>query len=139
MPQSYFPEMFQDRNRNKYWTRYPRGESYADVVQRLEPRILELERLRVRCAALRHAGPISRCHSHGVAFGWHVQEDVLVVCHQAVARCLLAYFLHMHDLANELPYLKIPLHTVFKASCGRHIMWSVWVCRSFGTACVGCR
>lgn len=40
-------------------------QSYEDLVQRLEPVIMELER----------------------------QENVLVICHQAVMRCLLAYFL----------------------------------------------
>lgn len=40
-------------------------QSYEDLVQRLEPVIMELER----------------------------QENILVVCHQAVMRCLLAYFL----------------------------------------------
>lgn len=41
------------------------NQSYQDLVQRLEPVIMELER----------------------------QGNVLVVCHQAVMRCLLAYFL----------------------------------------------
>lgn len=41
------------------------SQSYQDLVQRLEPVIMELER----------------------------QENVLVICHQAVMRCLLAYFL----------------------------------------------
>ena len=40
-------------------------QSYQDLVQRLEPVIMELER----------------------------QGNVLVICHQAVMRCLLAYFL----------------------------------------------
>lgn len=40
-------------------------KSYEDLVARLEPVIMELER----------------------------QENVLVVAHQAVLRCLLAYFL----------------------------------------------
>ncbi len=39
-------------------------QSYQDLVARLEPVIMELER----------------------------QENVMVICHQAVARCLLAYF-----------------------------------------------
>eukprot|EP00730_Choanoeca_flexa_P012680 TRINITY_DN4514_c0_g1_i1.p1 TRINITY_DN4514_c0_g1~~TRINITY_DN4514_c0_g1_i1.p1 ORF type:complete len:604 (+),score=125.36 TRINITY_DN4514_c0_g1_i1:155-1966(+) len=85
--QAKFPDFYEERTRNKYWTRYPRGESYADVVQRLEPRIVELERMK---------------------------GNVLVVCHQAVARCLLAYFRNINDLADELPYMKINLHTVFK-------------------------
>lgn len=40
-------------------------QSYEDLVQRLEPVLMELER----------------------------QENVLVICHQAVMRCFLAYFL----------------------------------------------
>lgn len=40
-------------------------QSYEDLVHRLEPVIMELER----------------------------QENVLVICHQAAMRCLLAYFL----------------------------------------------
>ncbi|EGD78256.1 fructose-2,6-bisphosphatase [Salpingoeca rosetta] len=82
-----FPDVYRDRATDKYWTRYPRGESYADVVQRLEPRILDLEQ---------------------------AQENVLVVCHQAVARCLLSYFQQKSDLASQLPYIKVDLHTVFK-------------------------
>uniref|UniRef100_A0A8B9JMY3 Si:dkey-96f10.1 n=1 Tax=Astyanax mexicanus TaxID=7994 RepID=A0A8B9JMY3_ASTMX len=82
--QENFPEEFALRDQDKYRYRYPKGESYEDLVQRLEPVIMELER----------------------------QENVLVVCHQAVMRCLLAYFLDKS--AGELPYLKCPLHTVLK-------------------------
>lgn len=49
------------------------SQSYQDLVQRLEPVIMELER----------------------------QENVLVICHQAVMRCLLAYFLDKS--AGEIP------------------------------------
>lgn len=63
--QQKFPEDFAARDANKFQYRYPRGESYEDLVARLEPVIMELER----------------------------QENVLVVGHQAVLRCLLAYFL----------------------------------------------
>jgi len=60
------------------------GESYRDVVIRLEPVIMELER----------------------------QENILIIGHQAILRCLYAYF---HDLPQaDLPYVKIPLHTVIK-------------------------
>ncbi|XP_064796149.1 6-phosphofructo-2-kinase/fructose-2,6-bisphosphatase-like isoform X1 [Oncorhynchus masou masou] len=82
--QDHYPEEFALRDQNKYRYRYPKGESYEDLVQRLEPVIMELER----------------------------QENVLVLCHQAVMRCLLAYFLDKS--AAELPYLKCPLHTVLK-------------------------
>ncbi|CAF1007426.1 unnamed protein product [Rotaria sp. Silwood1] len=79
-----FPEEFASRDQKKYYYRYPGGESYQDLVARLEPVIMELERA----------------------------ENVLVVCHQAVARCILAYFLNKD--ADDLPYTKVPLHTVIK-------------------------
>lgn len=60
-----YPMDFVARDQNKFSYRYPRGESYEDLVARLEPVIMELER----------------------------QGNVLVVSHQAVLRCLLAYFL----------------------------------------------
>ncbi|KAG7255697.1 hypothetical protein CRUP_015313, partial [Coryphaenoides rupestris] len=82
--QENFPEEFALRDQDKYRYRYPKGESYEDMVHRLEPVIMELER----------------------------QENVLVVCHQAVMRCLLAYFLDKP--AEDLPYLRCPLHTVLK-------------------------
>ncbi|CAL8340935.1 unnamed protein product [Merluccius merluccius] len=84
MIQASFPEEFALRDQDKYHYRYPGGESYQDLVQRLEPVIMELER----------------------------QGNVLVVCHQAVMRCLLAYFLDKS--AEDLPYMKCPLHTVLK-------------------------
>ncbi|XP_022901218.1 6-phosphofructo-2-kinase/fructose-2,6-bisphosphatase 1 isoform X2 [Onthophagus taurus] len=79
-----YPEDFASRDQNKFAYRYPRGESYEDLVARLEPVIMELER----------------------------QGNVLVVSHQAVLRCLLAYF--QNKSADELPYLEVPLHTVIK-------------------------
>ncbi|XP_058618903.1 6-phosphofructo-2-kinase/fructose-2,6-bisphosphatase 1 isoform X2 [Onychostoma macrolepis] len=82
--QATHPEEFALRDQDKYRYRYPKGESYEDLVHRLEPVIMELER----------------------------QENVLVICHQAVMRCLLAYFLD--KTADDLPYLKCPLHTVLK-------------------------
>lgn len=82
--QQRFPEEFKARDQNKFAYRYPRGESYEDLVVRLEPVMMELER----------------------------QGNVLVVSHQAVLRCVLAYFLDKS--ADELPYLKVPLHTIIK-------------------------
>ncbi|EPY74341.1 hypothetical protein CB1_002101001 [Camelus ferus] len=79
-----YPDEFALRDQEKYLYRYPGGESYQDLVQRLEPVIMELER----------------------------QGNVLVISHQAVMRCLLAYFLDKG--ADELPYLRCPLHTIFK-------------------------
>jgi 6-phosphofructo-2-kinase/fructose-2,6-biphosphatase 2 len=63
--ESKHPDEFRNRDLDKFHYRYPRGESYEDLVARLEPVIMELER----------------------------QKNVLVIGHQAVLRCLLAYFL----------------------------------------------
>ncbi|TFY65678.1 hypothetical protein EVG20_g5410 [Dentipellis fragilis] len=79
-----YPEDFANRDEDKFNYRYRGGESYRDVVVRLEPVIMELER----------------------------QENILIIGHQAILRCLYAYF---HNLPQaDLPYIKIPLHTVIK-------------------------
>lgn len=79
------PEVARERKKDKLRYRYPGGESYVDVIYRLEPVILELERQR---------GP------------------VLIVAHNAVIRAIYAYF--MGKTQDECPYIDIPLHTVFK-------------------------
>ncbi len=77
------PDEFAARARDKFRYRYPRGESYADVVQRLEPVIVELERQR---------------------------SPVLIIAHQAVIRALYGYLTGKPQ--DECPYVVIPLHTV---------------------------
>ena len=79
------PEEFAQRSANKFLYRYPRGESYADVIQRLEPVIVELEGLR---------------------------SPVLIVAHQAVLRALYGYL--MGKPQDECPYLSVPLNTVIQ-------------------------
>ncbi|KAK1834607.1 putative fructose-2,6-bisphosphatase [Podospora conica] len=79
-----FPEDFQARDEDKYNYRYRGGESYRDVVIRLEPIIMELER----------------------------SEDILIISHQAVIRCIYAYF--MQKTQEESPWVPVPLHTLMK-------------------------
>ncbi|OBA19910.1 bifunctional 6-phosphofructo-2-kinase/fructose-2,6-bisphosphate 2-phosphatase [Metschnikowia bicuspidata var. bicuspidata NRRL YB-4993] len=79
-----FPEDFKARDDNKYEYRYRGGESYRDIVIRLEPIIMELER----------------------------QENILIITHQAVLRCLYAYFMNVPQ--EESPWMSIPLHTLIK-------------------------
>ncbi|KAI8824153.1 histidine phosphatase superfamily [Fimicolochytrium jonesii] len=83
-----YPNDFSERDLDKFNYRYHGGESYRDLVQRLEPVIMELER--------------------------HHERDhaILIVGHQAVLRAIYAYFLNYS--LDELPYVKIPLHTVVK-------------------------
>ncbi len=80
-----FPEEWVARQSDKLRYRYPRGESYQDVIERLEPVIIELERQRV---------------------------GVLVIAHQAVLRALYAYF--MDHSPDDCPHLSVPLHTVIE-------------------------
>lgn len=82
--QQRYPRQANDRARDKYHYRFPSGESYEDVVARLEPVIMELER----------------------------QTNVLLVSHQAVLRCILAYF--DERPLDLLPFIKMPLHTLIK-------------------------
>ncbi|KAF9955118.1 Fructose-2,6-bisphosphatase [Mortierella alpina] len=83
-----FPEDFANRDNDKYNYRYQEGESYRDVVARLEPVIMDLERT----------------------------DDILIIGHQAILRCLYAYFMNYSH--ERLPYIKIPLHTVIQLTPG---------------------
>ncbi len=76
------PEEYRARAADKLRYRYPRGESYADVIQRLEPVIIELERQR---------------------------HPILIISHQAVLRALYGYL--MGKPQADCPHLSIPLHT----------------------------
>jgi broad specificity phosphatase PhoE/predicted kinase len=79
------PGEYEARSHDKFRYRYPRGESYEDVIQRLDPVIIELERTR---------------------------KPVLVIAHQAVLRALYAYF---HSIPPEqCTRLPVPLHRVLE-------------------------
>lgn len=79
------PDVFAARTADKLRYRYPRGESYEDIIQRLDPLIIQLERQRA---------------------------PVLVISHQAVLRALYAYL--MDRPPETCPTLPIPLHTVIE-------------------------
>lgn len=77
------PDEYAARRSDKFRYRYPRGESYADVIQRLEPIIVDLERQR---------------------------QPILVVAHQAIIRALYGYLTGRPQ--EECPHVPIPLHTI---------------------------
>ena len=64
--QEKYPQEFAWRDQDKLRYRYPWGESYIDIMTRLDPVLLELEH----------------------------EDNVLVVSHQAVLRCILGYLLN---------------------------------------------
>lgn len=79
-----YPEDFRQRDEDKYNYRYLGGESYRDVVIRLEPIIMELER----------------------------SENILIVTHQAILRCIYAYFMNIPQ--ERSPWMEVPLHTLIQ-------------------------
>eukprot|EP01062_Namystynia_karyoxenos_P077766 TRINITY_DN7899_c0_g1_i1.p1 TRINITY_DN7899_c0_g1~~TRINITY_DN7899_c0_g1_i1.p1 ORF type:complete len:674 (+),score=179.16 TRINITY_DN7899_c0_g1_i1:88-2109(+) len=80
-----FPFIEHWRKEDKYTFRYPEGESYQDLVTRLEPVLMELE-----CA----------------------ERPVLVVSHQAVLRCIFAYF--EESAAEKATSITVPQATVWE-------------------------
>lgn len=80
-----YPDEYAARQEDKLRYRYPNGESYSDVINRLEPLIVELERQ---------------------------PFPVLVVAHQAVLRCLYGYLIGRPQ--EECPHIRIPLHMLIE-------------------------
>ena len=83
--QKKYPKDFEERQKDKLKYRYPRGESYMDMILRIEPIIFELER---------HGGP------------------VIVIGHQGILRCLYGYFALAP--IEDIPTIDIPLNTLIK-------------------------
>ena len=46
---------------------------------------------------------------------------LLLLCLQAVMRCIMAYFLDKPS--NELPYINVPLHTIMKLTPVAYGQW----------------
>lgn len=91
------PEEYLARKHNKLHYRYPRGESYQDVIHRLEPVITELMR---------------------------IDQPVLIVAHQAILRVLYAYLTNKDP--TECPTLNIPLHVVIQLTPKAYHCEEVW-------------
>ena len=79
------PDEFEKRKKDKFNYRYPMGESYQDIINRLRHIILKIE-------------------SHNI--------PTVIVSHQATLRTVYAYF--MKKDRKEIPNLEIPLHTIIK-------------------------
>ncbi|GJQ11164.1 hypothetical protein GpartN1_g2955.t1 [Galdieria partita] len=80
-----YPKLYEARLKDKLHFRYPGGESYVDVIQRLEPVMLEVERMR---------------------------EPILIVSHNAVIRAIYGFLIGKRQ--DECPNLEVPLHVVIK-------------------------
>ncbi|KAJ3568262.1 hypothetical protein NP233_g5828 [Leucocoprinus birnbaumii] len=90
----YYPEDWERFTKDPYTYRVPRAESYHDLSVRLEPILIELER---------------------------ETEDLLIIGHASVIRCLLAYLIGLP--ASEIPAIEIArgdLLEIVPASYGVH-------------------
>lgn len=74
-----------ERLNNKLYYRSPMGESYMDVIQRIEPIIFEMERIR---------------------------SPIIVIGHLGMLKCLYGYFANLP--IKKIPNIKIPMHYVIK-------------------------
>ena len=81
----HYPDEFKRRQDDKLAYRYPRGESYLDMIHRLDTMVHEMERHR---------------------------EPLLIIAHQGILRLLYAYLMGLPR--EEAPYVSIPLNTVIK-------------------------
>ncbi|KAG1219209.1 hypothetical protein G6F35_007678 [Rhizopus arrhizus] len=81
------PQEFEARQKNKLFYRYPGmgGESYIDVIHRLQSMIIELERMSQSC---------------------------LIITHRVVLRILLGYLLEWSQ--TQMPHMLVPIHTVYE-------------------------
>ncbi|KAH9998625.1 bifunctional 6-phosphofructo-2-kinase/fructose-2,6-bisphosphate 2-phosphatase [Russula vinacea] len=89
-----YPEEWERFLKDPYSFRAPRAESYHDLSVRLEPTLIELER---------------------------EQEDLLIIGHASVIRCLLAYLIGLPP--SEIPAIEVArgdLIEVVPASYGVH-------------------
>jgi broad specificity phosphatase PhoE/adenylylsulfate kinase-like enzyme len=77
------PDVWEARKADKLRYRYPGGESYLDVIHRVEPIILEIERQ---------------------------TKPLLIVAHNAIIRSIYAFFKGLKQ--EQVPYVDIPLHTL---------------------------
>ncbi|KAI8968439.1 6-phosphofructo-2-kinase-domain-containing protein [Mycotypha africana] len=82
-----YPGEFEARQKDKLYYRYPGmgGESYIDVIHRLQSMIIELERMSNSC---------------------------LIITHRVVLRILLGYLLEWSR--QEMPHMLVPIHTVYE-------------------------
>ena len=85
------PSDFEERLGDKLRYRYPGGESYLDVIERIEPVIQEIERSR---------------------------DPVFIVGHQGILRIIYSYF--MGKDREEAPFVKIPLNNIIELVPGTY-------------------
>ena len=82
-----YPHIDIDRSKDKLRYRYPAGESYLDLVDRVGPSIEKI------------------CNLEG---------PTLVIAHKAILKIFLARFQNVEE--DQIPHIDVPLHTLIKVT-----------------------
>ena len=80
-----YPQIFADRKKDKLRYRYPEGESYIDLLERLRYFVLQLG---------------------------SYKKPILIVAHNAILKVLLGYFQEINH--EKIPHIDVKLHEVIK-------------------------
>ena len=80
-----YPEILNSRNCNKLKYRYPEGESYTDLIERLKYFIIRLGSF---------------------------NKPIIIVAHNAILKVLLGYF--QGSNIEDIPHIEIKLHEIIK-------------------------
>ena len=80
-----YPEEYKNRKEDKLNYRYPRGESYKDLIIRAQKIIYDIE---------------------------NCDKPILIVAHQAVLRVIYSYFMNIDN--TDMTSLDIPLNTIIR-------------------------
>lgn len=80
-----YPEEFIKRKNDKLNYRYPSGESYLDLIERLRTFVFDIE---------------------------NNNNIVIIVAHQAILRVIYGFFMGIK--IEDIPHIKIPLHTIIE-------------------------
>lgn len=80
-----YPNIIKERNKNKLRFRYPEGESYLDLLERLRYFVLKIESF---------------------------NKPILIVAHNAIIKVLLGYYNNINH--ENIPHLVVDLGTVIK-------------------------
>ena len=109
------PEWYAQLENDPYGTRFPGGESYKDLICRLESCLIEMEQ-QVRFCSL------CAFFTFPCSVFYLQVSPVLVVSHVSVIQCLLAYF--RNSPVRECTNIEVPLHTVIEMTPMKGAGWS---------------
>lgn len=80
-----YPLEYENRKKDKLNYRYPSGESYIDLIERLKDFVYNIE---------------------------NNDNDIIIIGHQAILRIIYGYLMNIN--IDEIPHIDMPLHTLIE-------------------------